>query len=138
MQPSPLVQAVQQADQLINSGRFDALMDFYTDDAVLVVRPGLNVQGRDGIRRAFDAIAAHFQHSLWVSQRDLQVVETGDTALVMGRARIQWRSSDGFLSFLERKATYVFRRQADDSWRCAVDNSYGTDLLDAVTGEAVA
>lgn len=30
---------------------------------------------------------------------------------------------------LEREATYVFRRDADGAWRCAVDNSYGTSLL---------
>lgn len=135
MNPSPLVEAVQRADHLINSGRFDALMDFYTDDAVLVVRPGLEVQGRERIRQAFDGIAAHFQHSLWVTQRDLQVMETTDTALVLGRARIQWRATDGFLSFVERKATYVFRKESDGAWRCAVDNSYGTALLDGTAPE---
>ena len=31
-----------------------------------------------------------------------------------------------------RKATYVFRREADGQWRCAVDNSYGADLLDGL------
>ena len=34
---------------------------------------------------------------------------------------------------LTRRATYVFRREADGAWRCAVDNSYGTDLLEATT-----
>jgi ketosteroid isomerase-like protein len=29
-----------------------------------------------------------------------------------------------------RRATYVFRRGADDGWLCAIDNSYGTALLD--------
>jgi ketosteroid isomerase-like protein len=29
-----------------------------------------------------------------------------------------------------RRATYVFRREADGHWVCTVDNSYGTALLD--------
>ena len=31
------------ADRAIKEERFDDLMEFYTDDAVLVVRPGLEV-----------------------------------------------------------------------------------------------
>jgi hypothetical protein len=30
---------------------------------------------------------------------------------------------------LERRATYVFKRAASGRWLCAIDNSYGTDLL---------
>lgn len=30
---------------------------------------------------------------------------------------------------MERRATYVFRR-IDQKWLCAIDNSYGTSLLD--------
>ena len=32
---------IAQADQAIREERFDDLMEFYTEDAVLVVRPGL-------------------------------------------------------------------------------------------------
>ena len=35
------------ADKAIQEERFDDLMEFYTDDAVLVVRPGLEVQGTE-------------------------------------------------------------------------------------------
>lgn len=128
-------QAVHEADRLINAGCFDALMDCYTDDAVLVVRPGLNVSGKAQIRRAFDAIAAHFQHRLRVRQDGMQVIQTGDTALVLSRTRLDTdRPGEGPLS-LERRATYVFRKDDHGSWRCALDNSYGTELLDAVVEE---
>jgi ketosteroid isomerase-like protein len=30
-----------------------------------------------------------------------------------------------------RRATYVFRRSNSGKWLCAIDNSYGTDLLGA-------
>lgn len=37
-----------QADDAIREQRYDDLMEFYTDDAVLVVRPGKEAQqGRD-------------------------------------------------------------------------------------------
>lgn len=32
---------------------------------------------------------------------------------------------------VERKATYVFKKDAANAWVCAIDNSYGHDLLEA-------
>lgn len=46
------------ADKAIKEERFDDLMEFYTDDAVLVVRPGLEAKGKDAIKSAFIKIAA--------------------------------------------------------------------------------
>ena len=37
---------IAEADRAIKEERFDDLMDFYTDDAVLVVRPVLEVYGK--------------------------------------------------------------------------------------------
>ncbi|MFO6376948.1 DUF4440 domain-containing protein, partial [Pseudomonas aeruginosa] len=71
MQHQTLQNLVGRADALINAGQFDALMDFYCDDATLVVKPGLNACGKAQIRQAFDAIARHFEHSLRVRQHDL-------------------------------------------------------------------
>ncbi|HBO5728304.1 SgcJ/EcaC family oxidoreductase [Pseudomonas aeruginosa] len=133
MQHQTLQNLVGRADALINAGQFDALMDFYCDDATLVVKPGLNACGKVQIRQAFDAIARHFEHSLRVRQHDLRVIEAGDTALVMAEAVIESRAGR-----LQRRATYVFRQEADGRWRCAVDNSYGIDLLASVAASAEA
>ena len=68
---------INQADLAIKEERFDDLMEFYMDDAILVVKPGL---------------------------------EVSEYAM-------------------ERKATYVYRK-INGKWLCAIDNSYGTSLLD--------
>ncbi|RCI70153.1 DUF4440 domain-containing protein, partial [Pseudomonas aeruginosa] len=52
MQHQTLQNLVGRADALINAGQFDALMDFYCDDATLVVKPGLNACGKAQIRQA--------------------------------------------------------------------------------------
>ena len=129
MNSHELMQVVQAADNAINQEDFDTLMDIYAEDATLVVRPGLNVTGKPQIRQAFTAIAEHFNHSLVVKQGDMQIVEGGDTALVLARTLLSatLESGEGFAS--ERLATYVFRKDAEGSWRCAIDNSYGTELV---------
>jgi ketosteroid isomerase-like protein len=41
----------------IKNEDFDTLMAYYTDDAVLVVKPGMIAKGKDEIKKAFIAIA---------------------------------------------------------------------------------
>lgn len=126
MFPSPFPSLIEQADRLINAKAFDALMNCYTNDAVLVVKPGSCATGRDAIRRAFEAIAAHFHGDLEVRQLDLREIVAGDVALIMAKTSIRSGEAEWV-----RHATYVYRRGEDGHWRCAVDNSYGTDLLDS-------
>lgn len=114
------------ADAAIVSEDFDALMEIYCDDAVLVVKPGVNAVGKAQIRRAFEAIAAHFEHSLRVSQAGMTILEAGDSALVLARTVVSASNAPAVV----RNATYVFRRDAGGVWRCAIDNSYGHELLD--------
>ncbi len=55
---------INQADKAIKEERFDDLMSFYTDDAVLVVKPGLEAKGKEAIKKAFIKIAAYFKNSV--------------------------------------------------------------------------
>jgi uncharacterized protein (TIGR02246 family) len=129
MAPHPLEQLIRAADAAITAEDFDALMDFYADDATLVVKPGLNVTGKDNIRAAFVRIAEYVQHSLVVGQGRMDVIEGGDTALVIMESTLNYVDAGAKVD-VTRRATYVFRRGADGRWACTVDNSYGTALLD--------
>jgi uncharacterized protein (TIGR02246 family) len=127
--PHPLEQLIRAADAAITAEDFDALMDFYADDATLVVKPGLDVTGKENIRAAFVRIADYVQHSLVVGQGRIEVIEGGDTALVIMESTLEYVEAGDKVS-VTRRATYVFRREADGHWVCTVDNSYGTALLD--------
>ncbi len=119
------------ADRAIMAEDFDALMDFYDEQATLVIRPGLEVSGKEKIAKAFVAITDYFNHSLKITQDRMTVIEGGDTALVLAEAVLETTGTDGVVTTITRRATYVFRRLGD-RWLCVVDNSYGTDLLDEV------
>ncbi len=122
-----LRQLIEAADRATTAEDFDALMAFYAEDATLVVKPGLMATGKDRVRKAFEAIAAHFGNRLRVRQGRMEVVEGGDTALVVMETILE---SDADPAPVVRRATYVFRRSEDGGWLCVVDNSYGTALLD--------
>jgi uncharacterized protein (TIGR02246 family) len=131
MASHPLQELIQAADRALTAEDFDALMDFYTDDAVLVVKPGLNVCGKAQIRAAFVKIADYVGHSLRVGQGRIEVLETGDTSLVIMESTLDFVDPAAGPVHAKRRATYVFRRGEDGRWLCAIDNSYGTALLDA-------
>jgi len=129
--PHPLEDLIKAADRAITAEDFDAVTDFYADDATLVVRPGLDATGKPAICRAFEAIAEHFNHSLKVGQGEMVVLEGADTALVLMESILDWIDKDGVASSAVRRGTFVFRRSGDGRWLCAIDNSYGTDLIGA-------
>ena len=130
MQQQTIRQVIEAADRAISAEDFDTVMDFYADDATLVVRPGLEARGKPQIRKAFEAIAAHFGHHLKVRQGKIEIVQGGNTALVLMESLLDTRVTNGSAHTITRRATYVFRRE-NDRWLCVVDNSYGTGLLDA-------
>ncbi len=125
MTEHPIINQIKAADQAIMAEDFDTLLDIYTDDAVLVVQPGMNAVGKAQIRQAFEKIAVYFQHGLQVTQEALEILETGDTALVLANTIISAPDAET----ITRQATYVFVKNSDNIWRCAIDNSYGHAIL---------
>ena len=120
---------IEAADKAIKEERFDDLMDFYTEDAVLVVKPGLEAKGKDSIKQAFIKIAAYFKNSLVPTQGKMLMIEAGDTVLVLSQALLDADNKNESAYSMERRATYVYRN-VNGKWLCAIDNSYGTALLD--------
>ena len=125
MNQHPIRLQIERADKAIVAEEFDVLMDIYTDDAVLVVEPGRNAVGKCEIRKAFEAIAVFFKNGLQVEQNGMEILESGDTALVLANTVV---SGPGFPA-TERKATYVFNKSPDGAWRCSIDNSYGHEII---------
>lgn len=128
--PNPQLKAVIEAcDRAISQEDYDSLMEYYAEDAALVVKPGMVVRGKENIRKAFIAIADYFQHRLVVTQGKMEIIEGGGNALVIMETRLDIPTAEGGITQVTRRATYVFHQQGE-RWLCTVDNSYGTDLLD--------
>lgn len=121
--------AIEACDRAISQEDYATLMAYYAEDAVLVVKPGMVVRGKENIRKAFVAIADYFQHRLVVTQGKMEIIEGAGNALVLMETRLDIPTAEGGSTQVTRRATYVFQLQ-NDRWLCSVDNSYGTDLLD--------
>lgn len=131
----PIKALIKAADRAISINDFDTVMEFYTDDAVLVIKPDLLrknsiARGKAEIRKAFEWIAEYFNDNLTVTQGQMQILETEDTALVIMETIVETKNEDGKPTPDVRRATYVFNKTPDGKWLCAIDNSYGTTILD--------
>ncbi|MED4207421.1 YybH family protein [Neobacillus mesonae] len=120
---------IKKCDLAIKQEDFDTLMNYYTEDAILVVKPGMIARGREDIKKAFIAIAKYFNNSLVPTQGEMIILEAGDTALVISQTLLDADKNDNEYS-MDRKATYVFKKNSQGVWLCAIDNSYGTELID--------
>ena len=123
-----LKEIISKCDLAIKQEDFDTLVNYYTDDAILVVKPDMIVQGKDRIKKAFIAIAKYFNNSVAPTQGEMIILETGDIALVLSQMILTADKKDSEYS-MDRKATYVFKKNMSGEWLCAIDNSYGTDLI---------
>lgn len=120
---------IMEADCAIKEERFDDLMQYYTNDAVLVVKPGLEAHGKEAIKNAFIKIAAYFKNSVVPTQGNMLMLEAGDTVLVLSQTILDSDNKDQSEYSMDRRATYVYKK-INGKWLCAIDNSYGTTLLD--------
>jgi uncharacterized protein (TIGR02246 family) len=125
MNRHPIELLIEKADSAINQEDFDTLIDIYSDDAVLVIKPGMNATGKAQIRKAFEAIATHFNHKLDVKQAGMKILESDDTALVLAKTVV----STPDMAPISRNATYVFKKNPGGDWLCVIDNSYGHELF---------
>lgn len=101
----PIVAQIENSDNAIVAEDFDTLPDIHTDDAILVIEPGKNAEGKAAIRKAFEAISVYFKNGLQVKQ-SLEVVEAEDTALVLANTVV---SAPNYPEVI-RKATYVLTK----------------------------
>ena len=130
MSSHPIKEIIEACDKAITAKDYDSLMQYYAEDAALVVKPGMTVKGKDNIRKAFIAISNFFQEQLIVEQGEIIVIEGADNALVIMETVLHSLDEKNQSSKQVRRATYVFRHEPDGRWLCTIDNSYGTSLLD--------
>ena len=123
-----LKEVIKKCDLAIKQEDFDTLMNYYTEDAILVIKPGMIARGKAEIKKAFIAIANYFNNSIVPTQGEMVILEAGDTALVISQTFLAADRDDSEYS-MDRKATYVFKKNSHGEWLCAIDNSYGTELI---------
>ena len=98
----PVLTRIREADRLIVAEAFEPLMDHYTEDAVLIVKPGVEVRGRRAIREAMEKMCDAEDLSLLIAPKRYC---TDNAAMVASLAYYKYKEGQFADLTLEPKAT---------------------------------
>jgi len=107
---------------LASEGRdVEAILSYWTDDAVVFV-PGLPpVSGKDALREyVLNSLNIPGFNISWKST-DVQVSADESLAYMFGQNKVTMNGPDGASFTSEGRAVTIWRFEADGKWRCAVD-----------------
>jgi uncharacterized protein (TIGR02246 family) len=106
-------------EQYLNAGDLENLVALYEDDGVLMVPGGEIFQGTARLREGLGGLIAG---KPTVSCKVTQTLRAGDTAVCYNDWSMSAPGPDGQTVQYSGKALEVVRRQADGTWKFAIDD----------------
>ena len=111
----------------LNRGDLEAALELYEPNAVLVAQPGQLARGSAQVRTA---LGGFIGLKPTLRSQTQNVVEADAIALYMGRWTLQGTDPSGNAITMGGESSDVLRRQQDGRWLIAVDNPWGTQILE--------
>jgi uncharacterized protein (TIGR02246 family) len=120
------IQTVSAFVEAMNRGDIEAAVAHYEPNGVLVARPGVVAVGATAIR---EALAGMLSMSPKLSTRTYDVIISDDLALYHSEWSMNGTGPDGVPARLSGKSADVLRKQPNGDWKIAIDNPWGTAVL---------
>jgi ketosteroid isomerase-like protein len=103
------------------NGDVDEIVDYWTDDAIVIPAGMPEVIGRDALRQYVAGTRAIPGFRISWSSSDAELSADGTLAYVLSSNEITMDGPDGEPVINRGRAVTVWRRDTDGRWRCAVD-----------------
>jgi len=126
-------EAVDLADAAFNRGDLEGMLAFYEEGAVMLFAPGQLVSGKMAIR---DLLKTLFRGNPVAKHDRTYVIESGDLALWTSTWSVTGTGADGTPISQTGRGSVIFRRGSDGGWRVAVENPWGSAVLDWVSHQS--
>jgi uncharacterized protein (TIGR02246 family) len=106
---------------------FEGLLSLYEQTAVAIDRDGTVVSGREAIAERYRRLLSA---QLQMSGTLRKVVRAGDVAILVGDWQLEGAGPDGARISVKGRSYDVLHRQADGTWRIAVENPFDVSPSD--------
>jgi uncharacterized protein (TIGR02246 family) len=103
-----------------NRGDTEALLALYAPDAILVVQPGQQVSGKEGVRTVLEGFLSL---KVPLTLETLSVVTNDDIALTRGRWALRGTGADGQPLDMGGDTAEIWKRQPDGTWLTIIDDN---------------
>jgi uncharacterized protein (TIGR02246 family) len=105
-----------------NAGDLEQMLTFYEPECVIVPEPGQVLTGTAAVRQVLQGFLAL---KGTMEMRPCRVLQSGDVALLVSQWTLAGTGADGAPVNVGGTSADVVRRQADGTWRFAIDNPLG-------------
>ncbi len=113
--------------EAMNRGDLNAVLSYYEQDAILIAQPGKISKGRDEISTALEEFIALKPK---LKSDSNKIISMGNLALFCSKWTLIGTSPDGKHIEIQGTSSDVFRQQSDGRWLVAIDNPWGTTIID--------
>jgi uncharacterized protein (TIGR02246 family) len=121
------IDTVNQLTAALNRGDIDAALSLYETNALLVAQPGQIARGSAELRAA---LRGFIDLKPRLTSQVQSVFETCDIALYVGRWNLQGTDPAGREVSMGGESSDILRRQDDGRWLIAIDNPWGSQVLE--------
>lgn len=124
-----LSQQVTKLYQDFSNRDLHALAEHFAKDSKIIIHSGKTVSGKRDLLALYKSLDTQMGHSSVVRKGDQVIIEAGDVALVLTKTYASGISEKqgGFEEAI--KTIQVFKKEADNQWKCLIDNHMGMALL---------
>ena len=123
--------AVRQTDEnwskAAQSKKVDDWVAFYSDDAVILPPNEKKADSQEGIRKSIGDLLALPGLAIKWGPAKVEVARSGDLAYTQGSYELTTTDAHGKPTTDQGKTVEIWKKQADDSWKCIVD-MWSSDL----------
>lgn len=118
-----VMQLSKEWSQAAAAGDVEKIVSYWADDAVLMSAGQPVLNGKQAIRKMVeDSYKVPGFRISWQPQ-SVVVSESGDMAYLLENSQVSFMDSTGTPFTMNNKAVSIWRKQADGSWKTAVDIS---------------
>ena len=118
-----LMQLSKEWSQAASAGDVEKIVSFWADDAVLISAGEPVLNGKNAIRKMVEDSYKMPGFRIGWQPQSVVVSESGDMAYLIENSQISFTDSTGKPVTINNKAVTIWRKQADGSWKNAVDIS---------------
>lgn len=122
--PAELIRHFMEA---INRGDLDAALSYYEKDAILISQPGKIAKGTNQIRTALGEFIALKPK---LASNSSKTIDVGNLVLYCSKWNMACTTPDGKPMELSGASSDVLRQQPDGNWLIAIDNPWGTGIIE--------
>jgi len=118
-----IMQLSKEWSQVVATKDIDKIVSYWADDAFVMQEGQPPLKGKQAIRQMVEESFKIPGFSISWQPQSVEVSDNGDMAYMIENAQVSFTDSTGKAVTINNKAVSIWRKQADGSWKNAVDIS---------------